>query len=40
MTGGCRLVENRNATPGLLVFGLFGDTGGTFMSAVPAVPLD
>jgi len=38
--GGYLTVENQSAADGLLVFELFGDTGLTFLSAVPAVPLD
>jgi hypothetical protein len=37
--GGYIIIENRSATDGILVFALFGDTAGTFMSAIPASPL-
>jgi hypothetical protein len=38
--GGYIIVENRSATDGILVFALFGDTSATFLSAVPATPID
>jgi hypothetical protein len=38
--GGYIIVENRSATDGILVFALFGDNSATFLSAVPATPLD
>lgn len=40
MFGGYLLLEPETVSRGLLVFELFGDYAGRFLSAVPAVPLD